>query len=435
MKTQYDVIIIGAGIIGCCVAFELAKSGKQTLSIDKLPEAGHGSTSSSSAIIRTYYSAFETCALAYEGWHYWKDWERYIGPVTGIHPIRYNDIGSLVVKTPENNHLETVCRTMDQLGCPYEHIQADDIAKWLPAPDLNRFAPAKKMDEDGFGEATGGKVAGAVFFPTSGYVSDPKLAAQNVQKAAIAHGAEFRFNAQVAEIRRTDGRISGVTLTGGDRIDAPVVVNVGGPYSSAVNRMAGVAGTMKMTTRALRREVAQVPAPQGVNFEKDGVVFCDIDIAVYARPEVGNNIQLGSTEPDCDPLHWVDDPDNYNDAFSEEWQTMVMRLAQRIPSLGIPGQAAGTVALYDVTEDWMPIYDKSDLPGYYMAVGTSGNQFKNAPVVGKLMAALIDACENGRDHDREPLTFELKKIGHTISLQPFSRNRDVNENSSFSVLG
>ena len=82
MNEKFDAIIIGAGIIGACTAYELTKKGYKTLSIDKLPEAGHGSTSGSCAIIRTYYSAFETCALAYEGWHYWKDWAGYIGKDT-----------------------------------------------------------------------------------------------------------------------------------------------------------------------------------------------------------------------------------------------------------------------------------------------------------------------------------------------------------------
>ena len=79
MNKKYDAIIIGAGVIGACVAFELSKKGYKTLSIDKGPEAGYGSTSGSCAIIRTYYSAYETCALAYEGWFYWKDWANYMG--------------------------------------------------------------------------------------------------------------------------------------------------------------------------------------------------------------------------------------------------------------------------------------------------------------------------------------------------------------------
>ena len=51
--------VVGAGVIGACTAFEMAKKGWKTLNIDKLPEAGYGSTSGSCAIIRTYYSAYD----------------------------------------------------------------------------------------------------------------------------------------------------------------------------------------------------------------------------------------------------------------------------------------------------------------------------------------------------------------------------------------
>lgn len=93
------------------------------------------------------------------------------------------------------------------------------------------------------------------------------------------------------------------------------------------------------------------------------------------------------------------------------------------------------VELYDVTEDWIPIYDKSCVPGFYMAVGSSGNQFKNAAVAGKMMAALIDYCEGGNDHDAAPLTFRLTRIGRDIDVGFYSRRRTVNRESSFSVLG
>jgi sarcosine oxidase, subunit beta len=95
----------------------------------------------------------------------------------------------------------------------------------------------------------------------------------------------------------------------------------------------------------------------------------------------------------------------------------------------------GVVDLYDVTDDWIPIYDKSDLKGFYMAVGTSGNQFKNAPIAGAMMAELIIACDQGRDHDRDPLPFRLARAGRMISIGFFSRNRPINRESSFSVLG
>ncbi|MBW2297543.1 MAG: FAD-binding oxidoreductase, partial [Deltaproteobacteria bacterium] len=107
----------------------------------------------------------------------------------------------------------------------------------------------------------------------------------------------------------------------------------------------------------------------------------------------------------------------------------------RIPDLRIPNQIQGVVDLYDVADDWIPIYDKSDLTGFYMAVGTSGNQYKNAPVVGKMMAELILKCQNGHDHDKDPVIFHLEKLDRDINLRFYSRLREINTESSFSVLG
>ena len=104
-----------------------------------------------------------------------------------------------------------------------------------------------------------------------------------------------------------------------------------------------------------------------------------------------------------------------------------------MPDLRIPNQIQGVVDLYDVADDWMPIYDKSDLPGFYMAVGTSGNQYKNAPVVGKMMAAIINRCQQG--HDPDPLQFHLDHLDRDLDLRFYSRLREINAESSFSVLG
>ena len=49
MNHKPDAIIIGAGVIGCAIAFELSKRGFKTLNVDKLPAAGFGSTSNSLA--------------------------------------------------------------------------------------------------------------------------------------------------------------------------------------------------------------------------------------------------------------------------------------------------------------------------------------------------------------------------------------------------
>ena len=112
-----------------------------------------------------------------------------------------------------------------------------------------------------------------------------------------------------------------------------------------------------------------------------------------------------------------------------------MRYAQRVPSLGIPSKTRGVVDLYDASTDWIPIYDKTSLSGYYMACGTSGNQYKNAPIAGKMMAELIGYCEAGNDHDVSPLNYELPYIKRDINVGFYSRKREINQESSFSVLG
>ncbi|MGH3039865.1 MAG: FAD-dependent oxidoreductase, partial [Gaiellaceae bacterium] len=148
------------------------------------------------------------------------------------------------------------------------------------------------------------------------------------------------------------------------------------------------------------------------------------------------NILVGSEDPDCDPQVWVDKPDDYDrNVTKEQWEAQVFRVARRIPGVRIPNQPRGVVDLYDVSDDWIPIYDKSDLDGFYMAIGTSGNQFKNAPVVGHLLAELIDACEKGQDHDIDPVQAEVPYGGFILDAGFYSRNREINPNSSFSVNG
>ena len=70
-----------------------------------------------------------------------------------------------------------------------------------------------------------------------------------------------------------------------------------------------------------------------------------------------------------------------------------------------------------------------------MACGSSGNQYKNAPIAGKLMASLIAYCEAGTDHDTAPLQFTLPYINKTVNAGFYSRKRPINQESSFSVLG
>lgn len=434
MTEAADAIIIGAGVIGAATAFELAKLGYRTVTVDRNHDAGTGSTSGSCAIIRVHYSTLDGAAFAYEGYHYWRDWADYLEISDEQGLARFVDCGCLVMATEANGFLGKHKSFCKDLGIPFEDWDADRISERLPVYDLASFAPPKLMDDPAFGESNGRRVGSGVYFPTAGYVTDPQLSAHNLMRAAEAKGSVFRFNETVTEILREDGRVAGVALASGKKIEAPVVINVGGPASGRINAMADVTGDMTITTRALRQEVAHVPSPKGFDFETHGLVVSDSDIGCYIRPEHGNHILIGSEDPPCDKHDWADD-EAFNRDFTDQWTVQVHRYAQRVPSLGIPSRTRGVVELYDVTEDWIPIYDKSSLPGFYMACGTSGNQYKNAPIAGKMMAALVDHCEGGGDHDRDPLQFRLPYIERDIDVGFYSRKRPINKDSSFSVLG
>ncbi len=437
MNKKADAIIIGAGVIGSSVAFELAKRGYKTLNIDKLPTSGYGSTSNSCAIVRAHYSTWDGVAMAYEGFFYWDDWANYLGVEDERGMIKYMKTGSIIFKLQGEDHSKKSLKYFEEIGVEHEIWDLDKLKERMPIYSHDQYdGTTRPDDDDHFFDKTGKKIEGAVFTPGSGYVSDPQLSSHNLQVAAEANGGEFLFNNEIKEIRQEDGKVLGVTLKTGEQIDAPIVVNVAGPHSFVINRMAGVEEEMNIKTKALRHEVHHVPSPEGFDFEKDGFHTSDGDNGIYFRPETGNTILIGSEDPLCDPKEWIEDPDNYNNEVTEsQWRAQVYRCARRIPDLKIPSRTSGVVDLYDVSDDWIPIYDKSALRGFYMAIGSSGNQFKNAPVAGHCMAELIDACEKGHDHDANPLKVKTVYTGLELNMGFYSRNREINPNSSFSVNG
>lgn len=435
MSNTADVIIIGAGVIGAAVAFELSKAGRRCLTVDRNKMAGHGSTAGSCACIRMHYSTFDGTALAWEGYHYWRDWSNYLEADASETLSRFVRTGCLVMKTELNGYLHNHLKYSRMLQCPVEQWSAEKISEELPLYNLESFLPARHPEDPLFGQPNGARIEGGLYWPDAGYVTDPALSAQNLASAAQRHGARFRWGVEVAEILEGSGRTTGVRLSTGEVLEAPVVVNVAGPASSRINAMAGVLDDMTIKTRALRQEVVHVPAPEGYDFQRNGMMVSDSDIALYCRPEHGNHILIGSEDPECDPHQWVDDDTDYHREFTEQWTTQALRYAQRVPTLGIPGKSRGIVDLYDASTDWLPIYDKSSLPGYYMACGSSGNQYKNAAIAGKMMAELIDYCEAGNDHDNEPMQFNLPYVGLEVNAGFYSRKRPINQQSSFSVVG
>lgn len=439
-----SVVVIGAGVIGSAVALELQRGAHDVVVVDRGPAAGAGSTSASSAIVRYTYSTRDAILLAWEAAQRWFDWAGYLG-VAGGDDAGGGDAGpgeplARFVPCPNVTFMsdgldaEAMIRWWDEFGIDYEVLTAHEVRRRFPALDVGRFFPPKLADDPDFGAPAEGEL-GALLNPSSGFVDDPMLAAGNLADGARGHGARFRFRSEVAAIARDAGRVAGVELASGETIDATVVVNAAGPHSSLINRIAGVTGDMAISNRPLRQEVFTVPAPDGVRLEEGGPFVADLDLGQYFRPHLGGTVLIGGTEAECDGLHWVDDPDgNSEHPTVEVWETAMWRFARRVPGFGVPSAPVGLAALYDVSDDWVPIYDRSSLDGYFMACGTSGNQFKNAPMVGTVMRAIIEATLSGHDHDAEPVQVRGPVTGAMIDTGAFSRRR-ARATTSQTVLG
>lgn len=415
-------VVIGAGVIGSSIALELARSGVEVTVVDRGGAAGHGSTSASSAVVRFNFSTLDGVALAWESRHRWQNWDEHLGS-RGTAGYRRAGLVMLDVRALPR---ERMLPQFDQVGVPYEQWDADTLAARIAGIDVGRYWPPTRLENDRFWSPARGTL-GAVFTPDAGYVDDPVAATADLAAAAAKHGVRFRFHREITAVLRDGGRACGVRLAGGEEIAADVVVNAAGPWSAQLNRLAGVGGDFGVRVRPLRQEVHHVPAPPGYDDNgAAGPVVADIDLGTYFRGDGAGGLLIGGTEPECDRLEWLDDPDQARHHPSKtRFDLQVARVARRFPQMGVPEQPKGVVGVYDVADDWTPIYDRTDLPGFYVAMGTSGNQFKNAPVVGLLMSTLVQAVEGGADHDRTPVGVPLPHTGHVVDMATFSRLRRI----------
>jgi len=447
-------VVIGAGVIGSSIALQLKRLGHDVTVVDRNSSAGMGSTSASSAVVRFNYSTFDAVALSWESYFLWKEFKELIDGTNGYssnslsnsqdHYAHLEDRGYVMLDVPVLSNDKTMA-LFDRAGIPYEIWDSNTLKARMVGIDAGRYWPNKPVKSDEFfNEAT--EELGAIFSKHGGYVSDPLLAAQNFAAAAKREGVNFKFRKAVVGIEKKDGRVCGVEVsdfdsqskkaleTGVEVITADVVVNVAGPWSTLINQMAGAGSDFTMELKPLRAEVHQISTPKDI---LPGPIMGDLDLGTYVRSGPGGITLVGGTEPECDVLEWVE-PDKVDEVNMtrtvEVFESQTYRFARRFPAAQIPSTPVGVVGVYDVSSDWTPIYDKTDVPGFYVAIGTSGNQFKNAPGAGLIMAHLINEVEKGADHDNQPVVYQCTKSKSAINLATFSRKRARNLTSG-TVMG
>jgi sarcosine oxidase subunit beta len=415
------VAIIGAGVIGCSVALELRRLGFEASVIDRNGEAGHGSTSASCGIVRRFYSQPGMVAMAHEGAAIWADWAEYLGPLDESLAV-FRRPGMLYVLPRVDETVRNVLAEMQRIGINACLLSAEQVRERFPYLDVDSHFPARPTSDPEFFEPTGRDIPGAIYEEGAGYVVSPGVATSNLRRAGERDGVRFLMNRRVTGIERLARGFRVDTDRGA--LECDFLVNASGPHSGIVNRMAGV--TLPLETRALRREVHSLSNPLVDEPQTPLPVVGDLDAGIYFRPEGvgGHDIVVGSTDPECDPKEFMDDPDDVDGTITDAYrERQCLRLMQRFPAVRL-GPPRGVASCYDVTvRDWYPIVDRTDLPGFFVCIGTSGSSFKTAPVLGRLTAELVQSAEEGRDTDRDPLQFDLPRAGMSVDTAFLSRRR------------
>ena len=354
MKATADVVIIGGGVVGCSILYNLGRLGvTDTLLLEK-DVLGSGSTGRSQAICRMHYSNPVTAEMAWESLGVFTHFAEVVGGDSGFVETGY----LVVVKDDDRAGLERNVAMQFGLGI-------DTMV--VTAADLGDIAPMVSVAED---EAMGWE-------PQSGY-ADPYMVTTSYAARAREMGAEIALRAPANRIEISGGRVRAVVTDQG-RIETPVAIVAAGPWSKAELAKVGV----DVPLVPVRHQVASIARP--VDQLPPHPTVGDIAQSFSFRPDGASMTLMGfgdDEEADVETYNQGVDMDTAADAMA--------RLTRRMPAMSNGYYRGGWSGLFTTTPDWHPVLDRvPGVEGLYCAIGFSGHGFKLSPMIGVTMAELI----------------------------------------------
>ena len=356
---RYEAIVIGAGVIGTSVAYQLARLGaKQVLVLDR-GAIGAGTTAQSSGILRTHYSVPENVELALASWQVFQDFAAYLGDAeasAGLVRCGY------LIAAPQGPRLEPLRRSLAgqrALGIPVQELDAHQAACLLP---IARFDDAALIG----------------FEPEAGF-ADAYLVTTGFARAARRLGVKIIEGVEVRQLLHANGKVSGVQTSHG-RFDSDTVISTQNIWARDIERWTGIATPVRAERHTVLALAGPLPYSHQMPVCKDlgsaGMLYC----RSYggAQMLVGEGI-VGETLPE---------PDNQPGAVAMDHVLDVgAQVAQRFPSFETAGLASSWTGVYDVTPDWNPVLGRlPDMQGLIVGYGFSGHGFKLSPAVGRVLA-------------------------------------------------
>ncbi len=376
---SFDVVVIGAGVIGASAAYQAALRGAGRVAVlERGPQVAAGSTGQSSAVIRQRYSNLELVQLAHWSLKMFQDWTARLELTenrSGFSPV-----GVVWITEPDAAADEASVRDFRKVGAVGG--MCDPAVLHERYPSLN-LCP-RRLDLAGAEhECT---EPSAVFWEEDAGFADPQGTTEDLMEAGISKGVKLFLKHEVSAIETTGGRVSAVRCSNGSRFACGVVLNASGPWCGRVNDM--VNATLPMELRPTVVEVSLRDRPSDV--AGDVPVFISPADCLYGRPETcGGQLLAGSTDP-ADERNYIDDPDDLDPQGTAEFRARMMHKLHHRFAMKSRGTVQGYAAIYTVnTVDWHPIVDAVGPDGYFVANGFSGHGFKLGPSVGAMIGRLI----------------------------------------------
>ena len=355
MDERARVIVVGAGVIGCSVAFHLARMGEtDVVVLEREPVPGAGSTSKANGGIRAQFTTEVNVSMSLLSMELLDAIEDEVGE-----PPLYRKAGYLFV-TDDPARLEAMERAAEFQSARGVSVEV------LDAAGVRRRAPY----------VAGDRLAGGTFGARDGFI-DPGGLCNFYLSAASRLGVRFRYGAEVTGVGRGPAD-EWIVSTEQGRATAPYLVNACGAWAGGFAALLGV----DLPVVPVRRHLFLTgPVP---DLPKVIPMTIDADSGVLVRRE-GDRVLVAWSNAD-EPGGFVETLDpSFVGRFGEAFES-------RFPSIAAAGIdfRRSWAGLYEVTPDHHAVLgDVPGRPGFLLANGFSGHGVMHAPAAGRCLAERI----------------------------------------------
>lgn len=373
-----EIIVIGGGIVGCSIAYHLARRGAGVLLLERR-QLTCGTTWHAAGLVGQLRATLNLTRLAQYSAQLYETLREQTGRETGY---RRTGSISLASSTERLIELRRQASMAALFGLPVENLSPAQAQARYPLLDL-----------DG--------VTGGVFLPTDGQ-TDPVDTTQALAAAARAHGARIVEGVKVDGLLREDGRARGVVTAQGE-IRARSVVLAAGMWSRDLAAAEGVVVPLHAAEHfyAVTEPIPGLPRLP---------VLRDPDHCIYVKEDAGK-LLIGCFEPSAKPWGGDGIPEDFCfDQFEpdiDHFAPLLEAATRRIPALA----GAGIKLLFSGPESFTPdvryiLGPAPELPGLFIAAGFNSIGIQSAGGGGRVLADWILDGTPGMDlWDVDPRRF------------------------------